>query len=114
MTDDRELLRQYAEEGTQNAFAELVRRHINLVHSAALRQVGGDSHLAEDVTQTVFVDLARKAAALSRREVLVSWLYTSTRFAALKAARSFQRRVTHEQEAHTMQTILKDSAPASD
>ena len=57
MTPDSELLRRYAGTKSEEAFAELVRRHINLVHSAALRQVNGDAHLAQDVAQTVFTDL---------------------------------------------------------
>ena len=61
MNDDAQLLRCYAEEGSESAFSELVSQHIDLVYSAALRQVGGDAHLAQDVAQTVFADLARKA-----------------------------------------------------
>ena len=92
MTPDRELLRQYAETRGEEAFAELVRRHLDLVYSAALRQVNGDAHLAQDVAQTVFTDLARKAEALSRRSVVTGWLYTSAHFAAAKAVRTEQRR----------------------
>ena len=65
MKSDAELLKEYVEVRAEPAFAELVRRHIDLVYSAALRQVGGDAHLARDVAQTVFRDLARKAAALT-------------------------------------------------
>ncbi|HEX7617228.1 MAG TPA: RNA polymerase sigma factor, partial [Verrucomicrobiae bacterium] len=68
MTPDSELLRRFAKTNAEEAFAELVKRHVNLVYSAALRQVNGDAHLAQDVAQTVFADLARKAGALSRRE----------------------------------------------
>ena len=85
MTRDAALLRRYADSRSEIAFAELVQRHLNLVYCAALRQVGGDAQLAQDVAQTVFTDVARKAAALSRRPVLASWLHTSTRFAARKA-----------------------------
>src|SRR6266498_879069 len=67
MTSDGELLRRYTETNSENAFAELVERHLNLVYSAALRQVNGDAHLAQDVAQTVFADLARKAASLAGR-----------------------------------------------
>src|SRR5687767_9507186 len=84
---DSELLALYAETASEEAFSELVRRHLDLVYSAALRQVNGDTHLAQDVAQTVFTDLARKAAALSQRPVLTGWLYTSTHFAAAKAVR---------------------------
>ncbi len=114
MTRDSELLRSYAEKGSEEAFAELVRRYLNLVYSAALRQVNGDTHLAQDVTQTVFADLARKAAALSQRQVLAGWLFTSTHFAAAKVVRTERRRQTHEQEAHAMEELLRSPASGSD
>ncbi len=110
MTPDNELLRHYAIARSEDAFAELVRRHLNLVYSAALRQVNGDAHLARDVTQTVFTDLARKAAVLSRRAVLTGWLYTSTHFAAAKAVRGERRRHAREQEAYNMRELLHESA----
>ncbi|MEO6569866.1 MAG: TonB family protein [Opitutaceae bacterium] len=110
MEDDATLLRQYAEQRSDQAFAELVRRHVNLVYSAALRQVGGDAHLAQDVAQSVFTDLARKAAAVARCPVLAGWLHTSTHYAAAKAVRSEQRRHRREQQAHAMQELLNNSA----
>ncbi|MGA2179858.1 MAG: sigma factor [Verrucomicrobiota bacterium] len=100
MTPDCELLRRYAGTKSEEAFAELVRRHVNLVYSAALRQVNGDVHLAQDVAQTVFTDLARKAVSLLRRSTLTGWLYTSAHFAAAKAVRTEQRRHAREQEVH--------------
>lgn len=101
--NDSELLERYSEGGCEAAFTEVVQRHVDLVFSAALRQVGGDRHLAEDVTQSVFTDLARKARDLARRELLSGWLYTSTRFAAAKRVRAEQRRFAREQEAYNMQ-----------
>ena len=98
---DSELLRRFAEEHLEQAFAELVSRRISLVYSAALRQVG-DAHRAEDVTQEVFIDLARKARSLSRHPALIGWLYTSTHFTAAKLIRTEQRRARREQEAHAM------------
>src|SRR5688572_2587852 len=89
--DDAELLRRYARRGDAAAFTEVVRRHIDLVHSAALRQVNGDVHLARDVTQLVFVDLARKASSVAGERVLAGWLYLSARYAAAKLVRSEQR-----------------------
>ena len=68
--ENAELLRRYADEKSEAAFAELVRRHLDLVYSVALRQCGGDAHLAQDVVQQVFTDLARKAPALARQTVL--------------------------------------------
>lgn len=114
MTPDCELLRRYAETNSEEAFAELVRRHLDLVYSAALRQVNGDAPLAQDVTQTVFTDLARKAESLSRRPVLTGWLYTSAHFAAAKAVRAEVRRRAREQEAQTMRELLHDPAPDLD
>jgi len=111
MTDDGELLRRYRDERSEDAFTELVQRHVNLVYFAALRRVGGDAHLADDVAQKVFADLARKALSLKNRPVLAGWLYTSTRFAAAQAVRTEQRRRTYEQEAHTMHEILATPEP---
>jgi len=104
--NDAELLRRYAEEDSQEAFAELVRLRIGLVYAAALRQTGGNVHRAQDVTQAVFTALARNAASLRRHSALIGWLYTSTRYAAAKIARSEQRRRNREQEAHTMHEEL--------
>ena len=92
MTEDAELLRRYAADRSEAAFAELVQRRLDLVYSVALRQVGGDAHLAQDVTQRVFADLARKAAKLSDRTVLSGWLYRSAQFAASDVVRSERRR----------------------
>src|SRR5207247_6520885 len=114
MTPDGELLRRYTETNSENAFAELVGRHLNLVYSAALRQVNGDAHLAQDVAQTVFADLARKAASLAHRPVLTGWLYTSAHFAAAKAVRTEQRRHTREEEAQLVNQLLCDPAPGLD
>ena len=113
MADDGALLRDYAQSGSEDAFAELVRRHLDVVYSTALRAVNGDEPLAKDVCQSVFIDLARKASNLSSRSVLTGWLYTSACFAAAKAVRSERRRQAREQEAHAMQEqIISTSEPA--
>jgi RNA polymerase sigma factor (sigma-70 family) len=102
MRDDRELLRSFAENGSQEAFRELVQRHIDLVYSAAVRRVGGDTHLAQDVTQEVFITLARHAGSLSRNSVLAGWLFTTSRFAASHVVRREQRRRERERKAELM------------
>ncbi|HEX2853941.1 MAG TPA: sigma-70 family RNA polymerase sigma factor [Opitutaceae bacterium] len=102
MADDNELLRRYVRDRSDVAFAELVQRHLNLVYSVALRQVGGDAHLARDVVQTVFTALARKAATLVDRPVLGGWLYRSAQFAAIDVVRSERRRRAREELAHAM------------
>src|SRR3569833_2937104 len=66
MIEDSALLQRYADEQSQDAFSELVRRHIGFVYSASLRRINGDSHRASDVSQVVFIGLARHAHRLSR------------------------------------------------
>jgi RNA polymerase sigma factor (sigma-70 family) len=102
MPADKELLCRYAKGRDESAFAELVRRHLSMVYSAALRQVAGDTHLAEDVCQAVFSDLARKAGQLSGRASIAGWLYTSARFAASKTVRLEVRRRNREDAAAVM------------
>ena len=109
MTPDPELLRQFARTNSEAAFAELVKRHVNLVYSAALRQTNGDEHLAKDVAQMVFTDLARKAASLAQREILTGWLYTSAHFAAAKIIRGENRR--RDREEKFMREPISDNAP---
>ena len=75
MSPDAELLRRFVDQQAGDAFTALVQRHIGLVHATALRRVGGDVHLAQDVTQTVFITLARKAPALLGHATLAGWLY---------------------------------------
>lgn len=112
MTPENELLRRYAREGSEAAFAELVSRHVGLVYSAALRLVGGDAGLAQDVTQSVFADLARKARTLAHRRRLAGWLHRATRFAAAKMVRTERRRQAREQEALAMNTFSPTPEPA--
>jgi RNA polymerase sigma factor (sigma-70 family) len=102
MTDDATLLRSYAMHRSETAFAELVRRHLPLVYSAALRRLGGDAAHAADVAQIVFASLARDAGRLSRYPVLTGWLHTATRNVAIDLVRSEGRRRSREKEAYAM------------
>lgn len=106
MVNDAELLRRYAAQRAEAAFAEIVRRHLDAVYSAALRRVGGDTHLAQDVTQQVFVALARKAVAVSHHPVLTGWLYVTTRNEAANVVRTERRRKAREEEAQKMSEIF--------
>jgi len=99
--NDAHLLAEYVATGSEAAFSELIRRHLGLVHSAALRQTG-DRTLAEDVSQAVFLLLARKAPMLEREVVLAGWLFRTTRFLAARAVRSEGRRRRREEEAIAM------------
>src|ERR1019366_6431113 len=107
--NDMDLVREFARHNSEAAFAELVHRHINLVYSVALRFTGNTGD-AQDVTQAVFIILARKAAGLSARTVLTGWLYETTRFTAMQLLRTQARRRAHEQEA-SMQSILDQPDP---
>ena len=109
MNDDLTLLREYARLNSEEAFAALVSRHINLVYSVALRQVR-DSHLAEEITQAVFIILARKAGSLGPKTILSGWLCRTARYASANALTIQRRRQHREQEAY-MQSILNEPAP---
>src|SRR5436189_601086 len=110
MTDDRQLLGQYISEGSEEAFARIVRQHSGLVYSSALRQVR-NADLARDVTQTVFIHLAQKARPIPAGMVLAGWLHRDTRVTALDAIRAENRRARREQEAMVMNT--PDPDPSS-
>lgn len=114
MLDDPQLLRRYVAERSQDAFAEIVRRRVDLVYSVALRQVAGDAHLAKDVTQKVFADLARKASTLLERPALSGWLYRSTHYAASDMVRSERRRRVREQETYAMQDQITSAETQPD
>jgi RNA polymerase sigma factor (sigma-70 family) len=101
---DQQLLRDYAEKQSEAAFAELVRRHVDLVYSAALRMVC-DAHLAQDVTQGVFVALAQNARPLAEHPVLSGWLHRTACNLAANTVRSETRRRTREQEAAVMNQL---------
>jgi uncharacterized protein (TIGR03435 family) len=107
--DDITLLREYAETGSEAAFAALVERYVNLVYSTALRSVG-NPHAAEEITQAVFIILAKKAQGLSQRTVLSGWLYQTTRLTAANFLRGEIRRQRREQEAY-MQSLLNEPGP---
>ena len=108
------MLRRYLEECSESAFGELVRRHLNLVYFAALRQVNGDTHCAEDITQGVFAKLVAKARSLRDRPSIAGWLYLTTRFEAAHAVRTERRRQAREVEAQTMHDILLNPEPSVD
>ena len=102
--EDWQLLDTYARTGSEAAFAQLVERHLGLVHAAARRQVNDDA-LAADVAQAVFLLLARKAGSMGRKVVLAGWLFRTTRFVAARALRAELRLKRREQEAVAMQEL---------
>jgi len=114
MTTDGSLLKQYVEQGCEQAFRDVVTRHIDVVHSVAARIVNGDAQLAKDVTQTVFVDLARKARRLPNNVVLGGWLYRHTCFVAAQAVRTERRRKAREQKAVEMSSQNESTGSAWD
>src|SRR5215475_4061127 len=99
--NDWDLIQNYCRNGSESAFETLVKRHVDFVYCAALRQVR-DPSLAEDVSQAVFLLLTRKAKNFRSGTVLVSWLFRTTRFIASRALRSEYRRQRRELEAVKM------------
>src|SRR4030095_11819237 len=109
MNDGAQLLAEYVRTGSEPAFRELVARYVDLVYSAAVRLVDGDTHRAEDVTQTVFADLARGARALPSEVMLGGWLHRHTCFVAAKIMRGERRRRSRERQAVEMNALQDDS-----
>ncbi len=110
-TDDMRLVREYARHGSEEAFATLVSRHVNLVYSVALRQLR-NAHLAEEITQVAFIILARKAASLGAKTILSAWLCRTAQYAAADALKTQRRRQCREQELH-MQSLSNQPGPES-
>jgi RNA polymerase sigma factor (sigma-70 family) len=104
MTDDMDLVREYARNGSEPSFATLVSRHVDLVYSVAVRRVR-DPHLAEEVTQAVFIVLARKAGSMNSKTIVPAWLCRTAQFAAADALKIQRRRHRREQELH-MESVL--------
>jgi RNA polymerase sigma factor (sigma-70 family) len=109
MMSDLDLLDQYVQENRQEAFAELVDRHLKLVYSAALRQVRSPE-LAEEVAQSVFADLARNSDKLEPQTILAAWLYQVTRRTAINVVRGESRRQLREQIALDMTNMNSNSS----
>ena len=98
---DPELLARFAEARSEAAFAELVRRYVDLVYSAAVRQVRPDHHAAADICQSVFIELSRQASRLSAHPTLSGWLYTTTHHLSARHLRALARRKHREREAQS-------------
>ena len=112
MTPHRQLLVEYADSGSEEAFRELVTAYIGLVHGTALRLVDGHQQLAEEVAQTVFTDLARQAKTLSPKIMVGGWLHRRTCHVAATVMRSERRRLVREWEAYQMSSLNSDDALA--
>ena len=104
--DDISLLREYVDHDSEDAFAALVARHVNKVYSIALRHTR-NPHQAEEITQAVFVILARQARQLGSRVILSGWLYQTARLTAVTFIRSEIRRARREQEAYMQNPLVE-------
>jgi len=105
-TSDMQLLKKYAGSEEESAFAELVRRHLGLVYGVALRKTG-NPQAAQDISQAVFIILAKKAAVLPKTTILSGWLYQTAVLTAANYQRAEARRTRREQEAY-MQSMNTD------
>lgn len=112
MVEDAELLRKYCKTKSEEAFATIVRKYVDLVYSVALRQVSFDEHLAKDVAQDVFCDLANKAESLADRASLSGWLYRSARYSALNKVRTERRRREREERAMNDESLAVSNQDA--
>ncbi len=114
MSTDAELLQRYMAGRDERAFAELVQRYLGLVYAAALRRANGRTHLAEEIAQKVFSDLARKAATLAGHPALTGWLYRTTRYVAIDAIRAEQRREKLTDSLRAMPDHFTSADPSVD
>jgi RNA polymerase sigma factor (sigma-70 family) len=105
--NDAELLQLYVSKHSEEAFAEIVRKHLNLVYGTALREMAGDTTSAEDICQSVFLELAKKAPSLRRHPALAGWLYSCVRYTAANLRRTEARRHRREKQAQIMSEILQ-------
>ena len=107
MEEDSSLLARFCVDGSQDAFTEIVKRHLDFVYSIGLRSVSGDGHLAKDVCQEVFTSLAKKAPSLRDRRSLSGWLYRATKYAASDIVRKERSRRNLEREATEMNELSR-------
>jgi RNA polymerase sigma factor (sigma-70 family) len=107
--DDNGLLREYVENGSEEAFATLVARHLNKVYSVALRHTSNPD-TAEEIAQAVFVILARKSSSLGKRVILEGWLHQTARLTAITFIRSEIRRTRREQDAYMQSTLNENES----
>ena len=110
-SDDMALVREYAQSNSEQAFATLVSRHVNLVYSVALRRVP-DPHLAEEITQSVFIILAGKAKSLSPKTILSGWLCRTARYVSANTL-SIQRRRQFREQDHRHRKYSQQALPAA-
>src|ERR1051326_6844258 len=111
MTEEATWLADYVERASDEAFRKLVECYLPLVFSAALRRLGGDAHLAQDVAQQVFVDFARKARKLSGDAPLGGWLHRHTCFVVSTMLRAERRRKARESRAIEMNITQSNQEP---
>lgn len=114
MSDESALLRRFVDDHSETAFRQLTERHLGLVYHTALRRTDGDVHLAEEATQHVFCDLARKAPQLVGHPNLIGWLHTSARYATSSLTRAMLRRQTHEQSLESMSEPTVEPPPENE
>lgn len=114
MQNDTELLRRYVRTRLGEDLDPLVKRHLDWVHSCAMRQLGGNWQLAADVTQAVFLVLAEKPPRLGGDDALGAWLFGVTRYAARRAIRAETRRRHHERQAAMRRNETIESAELSE
>ncbi|MFN7141521.1 MAG: RNA polymerase sigma factor [Limisphaerales bacterium] len=112
MTPHRQLLAEYADRGSQEAFRELVTLYMGMVYATAVRLVNGDRHRAEDIAQTVFADLARHARTVSSEATIGGWLHRRTCHVAANLIRSDTRRQNREREAVEMSALHENDDEA--